>query len=64
MNFTLLKKRKNEDDKPGYTPVEIIEKSSKLSGDWLEKEVRKSFPVPPQDKKDNHKEPVDHKGKK
>jgi len=58
MKFIYLNADEERDKKDGYSTVDIIEKSSKLSGDWLEKEIRKSFPIPAKEQqpKKNDKE--------
>lgn len=44
MLITLGKKEKNKNGNEDYLPTDIMEKSNKLSGDWLEREVRKNHP--------------------
>jgi hypothetical protein len=39
----LKNKKKDRTKVEKYTPTEILEKGNKLSGDWLEKEVKKRF---------------------
>lgn len=50
------KDTENKDRSKGsYSVSDIIEKSSKLSGDWLEKQVRKDWAKPQKEKDRNKK---------
>lgn len=39
-----MRKEKNKNGNGEYLPTDIIEKSNRLSGDWLKREIRKKHP--------------------
>lgn len=58
----MTKNKNNDKDKKEseYTPVDIFEKSSKLSGDWLDRTLRKDFPAN-QEEREPHEDKNDKK---